>query len=99
MTLRTANDLSIALRRMPAAHEEALELARQVYDLSRQLFGEKNQDTMAAAISLTNIQRTIGQIDEALDLAEARWTAIRIFMARIILTTTAVPETWLCCCG
>lgn len=71
LTLRTANDLSIALRRMPAAHEEALELARQVYDLSRQLFGEKNQDTMAAAISLTNIQRTIGQIDEALDLARS----------------------------
>ena len=70
LTLRAANDLSIALRRIPAAHGEALELAREVLDLSRRLRGEKHQDTMAAAISLSNIQRTVGLIDEALVLAK-----------------------------
>lgn len=69
-TLRAANGLSIALRRIPTAHEEALQIAQEVYDLCRQLKGDLNPDTMAAAISLTNIQRTIGQIHEALELAE-----------------------------
>jgi Tetratricopeptide repeat len=70
LTLRATNDLSVALRRIEAAHEEALELANYVYEQSRRLFGEKNPDTLAAAISLTNIQRVIGQADEAVALAE-----------------------------
>jgi tetratricopeptide (TPR) repeat protein len=70
VTLRTATGLSIALRRIPSTHEEALEIAQTVYSLCRQLKGDLNPDTMAAAISLTNIQRTIGQTHEALDLAE-----------------------------
>jgi tetratricopeptide (TPR) repeat protein len=68
-TLRAANGLSIALRRMAIAHEDALQLAREVYELCRQLYGERNPDTMAAAISLTNIQRTIGETEQALQLA------------------------------
>jgi hypothetical protein len=71
LTLRAMNDLSIALRRIPAAHDEAVELAQEVFDLSTRLFGEKHPDTMAAAISLTNIQRVIGQTDQALALAES----------------------------
>lgn len=70
-TLRATNDLSIALRRIPAAHDEALELAREVFDLSKRILGEKHPDTLASAISLTNIQRVTGQIDEALKLAES----------------------------
>jgi tetratricopeptide (TPR) repeat protein len=70
LTLRATTDLSIALRRIPAAHDEALQLAQDVLDLSVRLFGEKHPDTMAAAISLTNIQRVIGQTDQALILAE-----------------------------
>jgi tetratricopeptide (TPR) repeat protein len=71
LTLRATNDLSIALRRIPAAHDEAVELAWEVFELSTRLFGEKHPDTMAAAISLTNIQRVIGQTDQALALAES----------------------------
>jgi tetratricopeptide (TPR) repeat protein len=70
LTLRAANDLSIALRRIPAAHEDGFELAREIFDLSRRLLGEKHQDTMAAAISLSNIQRTMEMVDEALVLAK-----------------------------
>lgn len=69
LTLRATNDLSVALRRIAAAHEEALELARDVFERSVRLFGEKHPDTMAAAISLANIERVRGQIDEALALA------------------------------
>ncbi len=69
-TLRAVTDLSIAMRRIPSAYDEALELADWVFRQSSRLLGETHPDTMAAAISLTNIQRTIGQTDQALDLAE-----------------------------
>jgi tetratricopeptide (TPR) repeat protein len=78
-TLRTATDLSIALRRITTAYEDALEMAAEVFGRSSQLFGAGNPDTLAAAISLTNIQRTMGQTGEALELAEravARYPAI-----------------------
>jgi len=69
-TLRTANALSIALRRLGAAYDDALEIALQVFNQFRRLFGDNHPDTMAAAINLTNIQRTISHTDEALSLAE-----------------------------
>jgi len=71
LTLRAATDLSIALRRIPGAHDEALDLASAVFEQFRRLRGNTNPGTMAAAISLTNIQRTMGQTDEALTLAES----------------------------
>ena len=71
LMLRAANDLSIALRRIEAAHDEALELSQDVFDLSMRLLGEKHPDTMAASISLSNIQRVIGQTDQAIVLAES----------------------------
>jgi len=69
VTLRAANGLSIALRRIPSAHEEALAIAREVYELCMNLLGELNPDTMAAGISLANIQRTTGATQQALELA------------------------------
>lgn len=69
-TLRTLNDVSIALRRIAANYTDALEIATDVFDRSSRLFGPDNPDTLAAAISLTNIQRTIGKTDAALALAE-----------------------------
>lgn len=69
-TLRTLNDLSIALRRIASAYQDALDLAMEVLDKCTRIFGEAHPDTLAAAISLTNIQRTVGQIDQALALAE-----------------------------
>ena len=70
-TLRAATGLSIALRRIAPAREEALQLAREVYDLCQKRFGDVNPDTMAAVINVTNAQRTNGLIDEALALAES----------------------------
>jgi tetratricopeptide (TPR) repeat protein len=67
-TLRAAKDLSIALRRT-ADHDDALALARDVFDRCSRLFAA-GPDTLAAAMSLTNILRTVGQLDEATKLAE-----------------------------
>lgn len=71
VTLRTATDLSIALRHIATAQQDALELAAETRDRCEALFGPGSPDTSAAAISLANIQRTIGRIDEALTLAES----------------------------
>ena len=69
LTLRAAIDLSIAMRKIPADYDEALELAADTFEHCRQRRGEQNPDTMAAAISLSNILRTVGQLAEALELA------------------------------
>jgi len=71
LTLRAATDLSIALRLLAASFEDSLELAAETHERCRALFGPGNPDTLGAAISLTNIQRTMGQIDDALALAES----------------------------
>lgn len=71
LTLRASIDLSIAMRKIPASYEEALELAGDVFELCKRRRGETNPDTMAAAVSLSNIQRTIGRTDQALALAAA----------------------------
>lgn len=70
LTLRAATDLSIAMRRIPVNYDEALELAADTLDQCRYRRGEQNPDTMAAAISLYNIQRVVGQNSEALELAK-----------------------------
>jgi tetratricopeptide (TPR) repeat protein len=71
LTLRATTDLSIAMRRITAAGDEALELATSALKLSRRHRGETNPETMAAAVSLSNLQSALGQLDEALELAEA----------------------------
>jgi hypothetical protein len=70
LTLRAANDLSIAERRVANDYDRSLELANLAYEQFLRQFGESNPDTMAAAIALTNIQRTMSQIDRASELAE-----------------------------
>jgi len=67
-TLECAIDLSVALRRIPFAYDDALELAQLVYERSRGRFGLSAPLTLAATVSLTNIQRTSGQVGEALEL-------------------------------
>jgi Tetratricopeptide repeat len=69
LTLRAATDLSIAMRRIPADYDEALELAVDTLEHCRHRRGEQNPDTMAAAISLYNIQRVVGQTTRAIELA------------------------------
>ena len=69
-TLRTLNDLSIALRRIATSYNDALDMATDVFNRCTRIFGEVHPDTLAAAISLGNVQRTIGLTDEALAMAE-----------------------------
>jgi len=69
-TLECAIDLSIALRRIINAYDEALELARSAFDRSYGRFGPSAPLTLAATVSLTNIQRTSGQVEEALELTQ-----------------------------
>jgi tetratricopeptide (TPR) repeat protein len=69
-TIRAANGLSIALRRLPNGRDEAMEGGLEVLDTCQRRFGEVHPDTMAAAINLSNVQRVNGLIDEALALAE-----------------------------
>jgi tetratricopeptide (TPR) repeat protein len=72
-TLRTANGLSVALRRIAPFREDAMRIGEEVLDISRRKFGNRNPDTMAAAVNVTNIRRTNGLVDEAYELAH--WTA------------------------
>lgn len=69
-TLRTAMGLSIALRRIEPAREQAMQIARDTSDQCKKRFGEGHPDTMAASINLTNVQRVNGLLDDALALAE-----------------------------
>jgi tetratricopeptide repeat protein len=71
LRLRAATDLSIAMRRIPPDYDDALELAADTLERCRLRRGEQHPDTLAAAISLSNLQRTIGQIPAALELATA----------------------------
>jgi tetratricopeptide (TPR) repeat protein len=70
LALRTATDLSIALRLVGTSHQDALDLAAETHARCNAVLGPRNPDTLAAAISLTNVQRTMGHIDDALALAE-----------------------------
>jgi tetratricopeptide (TPR) repeat protein len=69
-TLRTATGLSVALRRIAPSREDAMRIGEEVLEISRRKFGNRNPDTMAAAVNVTNIRRTNGLVDEAKDLAE-----------------------------
>jgi tetratricopeptide (TPR) repeat protein len=71
LTLRAATDLSIAMRRIPDDHDEALEIASETWERCKRFRGDLNPDTMAAAISLSNLLRAMGRIAPALELAAA----------------------------
>jgi tetratricopeptide (TPR) repeat protein len=71
LTLRTLNDLSIAIRRSGTEIDRALELGTEVFERCTRLFGERHPDTLATAINLINIMRAIDQQGEALELAES----------------------------
>ncbi len=68
-SLRSANAYSIACRRIPSVREDALRIARDSFETSSRLFGEEHPDTLAIAINLANLLRTMGEFDEALELA------------------------------
>jgi tetratricopeptide (TPR) repeat protein len=69
-TLRTAIGLSIAKRRIPPLREEAMQIARDVFEQCQKRFSERHPDTMAAAMNLVNALRVNDLLDEALALAK-----------------------------
>jgi tetratricopeptide (TPR) repeat protein len=77
LTLRAATDLSIALRRIADGREEGLELAQRTFELSERLLGATNPGTLAARVSLSNNQRTLGQLDDALTDARLAYDSYR----------------------
>jgi tetratricopeptide (TPR) repeat protein len=70
LTVQAVIDLSIALRLLANSFDEALDLSEETYTRCNALFGPSNPFTLAAATSLTNIQRTTGRIDDAHTLAK-----------------------------
>ena len=72
-TLRSVNGYTIVCRRLPEKRLEALELAKGTLDLSSRRFGEGHPDTLAIAVSTSNLLRTISEAHhgEALALAES----------------------------
>jgi tetratricopeptide (TPR) repeat protein len=72
-SLRSSNAYTIVCRRIPELRMEALALSRDIYSVSTRLFGEKHPDTLAIAISLSNLLRSVS-LDyhpEAVELAES----------------------------
>jgi tetratricopeptide (TPR) repeat protein len=72
-TLRSVIAYTIVCRRIPQRRQEALELARATFELSTSRYGEDHPETLAIAISLSNLLRTMSEDyhREALTLAEA----------------------------
>ena len=72
-TLRAVNAHLIVSRRLPAKRPDALELARTTLDLAARRYGDKHPDTLAIAISVSNLLRTLDPSyhREALALAES----------------------------
>jgi hypothetical protein len=68
-TLEVAIDLSIALRRVGTSFSEADDLAAAVFELCRSSQGRSAPLTLAAIVSLTNIQRASSQIVDALEMS------------------------------
>jgi tetratricopeptide (TPR) repeat protein len=71
-SLRASNAYTIACRQIPDLRREGLTISRDIYKVSTRLFGDRHPDTLAIAISLSNMLRSIDTSyhPEALALAE-----------------------------
>jgi len=72
-TLRAVNAYLIACRRVTEKRLDAIEDSREVLDLATRRHGEHNPDTLAIAISLSNLLRAtdVAYHEQALELATA----------------------------
>src|SRR5260370_1400902 len=71
--LRASNAYTIVCRRIPELRLEALAISRDIYGVATRLFGDTHPDTLAIAISLSNMLRSISEEhhSEALVIAES----------------------------
>jgi tetratricopeptide (TPR) repeat protein len=72
-TIRSVNGYALVSRRIPERRLEAFELSRATLELATRVFGEAHPDTLAIAIGVSNLLRTISEDhhEEALALAES----------------------------
>ncbi|HTR95196.1 MAG TPA: FxSxx-COOH system tetratricopeptide repeat protein [Trebonia sp.] len=72
-TLRAVNAYLIASRRVTEKRLDAIEESREVLDLATRRHGERNPDTLAIAIALSNLLRAtdVAYHEQALELATA----------------------------
>lgn len=68
-TMRAGTDLAIAYRRLGENLEAALELSLDVHGKFLRLYGLNHPDTLAAAMCLSNVQRSLGELEAAHELA------------------------------
>ncbi|RSN58022.1 cytochrome C [Actinomadura sp. WAC 06369] len=68
-TMRAGTDLAIAYRRLGENLEAALEMSLDVHAKFVRLYGLNHPDTLAAAMALSNVQRTMGEVADAYELA------------------------------
>ncbi|MFV2178192.1 FxSxx-COOH system tetratricopeptide repeat protein [Actinomadura sp. LOL_016] len=68
-TMRAGTDLAIAHRRLGENLEAALELSLDVHGKFLRLYGLNHPDTLAAAMCLSNVQRSLGELEAAHELA------------------------------
>ncbi|WP_254716122.1 FxSxx-COOH system tetratricopeptide repeat protein [Actinomadura sp. WMMB 499] len=68
-TMRAGTDLAIAYRRLGENLDAALELSLDVHGRFVRLYGLNHPDTLAAAMCLSNVQRTLGHLEDAHELA------------------------------
>jgi tetratricopeptide (TPR) repeat protein len=72
-TMRAVNAYLIVSRQLPDKRLDALELGRATLELATRRYGDQHPDTLAVAISVSNLLRTIDESyhPEALALAES----------------------------
>jgi tetratricopeptide (TPR) repeat protein len=72
-TIRSITAYTVVSRKLPDRRTEALELGKTTLDLASRLFGDDHPDTLAIAVSVSNLLRTISDDlnGEALELAES----------------------------
>jgi tetratricopeptide (TPR) repeat protein len=76
-TVRSVNGYVIVSRRIPEQRLEALELCKATLELATRLFGDDFPDTLAIAISQSNLLRTISEDHHGEALALAKSTVER----------------------
>jgi tetratricopeptide (TPR) repeat protein len=66
-TLRVANHLAVALRRL-ARYQQARDLSQDIFDRCQRILGTDHQATLVAAGGLANDLRELGQVEAAREL-------------------------------
>lgn len=69
-TLKAANDLAIATRKAEGGTPAALQRTEDLVQRYRRLLGDQHPDKLAADMTLVNLYREAGRLDEAIQAAE-----------------------------